>query len=197
MFKAPGFAFTFFCGLFLGGQVLSDSIELSWTAPGDDGHTGTATKYDLRYSFSGITEDNWDKAIPIEGLSSPLPAGSRETFVVTDLDPSRVTCFAIKTADEANNWSALSNVAYYIVCEDGCIGSRGNVDGDPAESVDISDVSYLVKYLFSNPPGPPPPCPVEANVDGDPTGQINVSDLAYLIEYMFAMPGGPAPPACP
>ena len=88
-------------------------------------------------------------------------------------------------------------MTFYTVCDEGCIGSRGNVDGDPNENVDISDISYLINHLFLNPPGPPPPCPLEGNVDGDPDGEINVSDLTYLIEYMFGTPNGPAPPPCP
>jgi len=197
MLKAPGFVCVFLCGLFLGGQVLSDPIELRWTAPGDDGYTGTATRYDLRYSHTSITESNWQLAIPIEGLPSPLPAGSQEMLVVDVPNSFSVTCFAIKTVDDANNWSPISNVTFYTVCDEGCIGSRGNVDGDPNDNVDISDISYLINHLFLNPPGPPPPCPLEGNVDGDPDGEINVSDLTYLIEYMFGTPNGPAPPPCP
>src|SRR5207249_2062391 len=35
--------------------VGTTSIAVSWTAPGDDSITGTATEYDLRYSTSTIT----------------------------------------------------------------------------------------------------------------------------------------------
>ena len=197
MLKAPGFVSMLLCGLFLGGQVLSDSIELRWTAPGDDGYTGTAVRYDLRYSHTSIADSNWNQAIPIEGLPDPLPAGSQETIVVDVPDFSGVTCFAIKAIDDANNWSPISNIAFYSVCDGGCIGSRGNVDGDPNETVDISDLSYLISHLFLSPAGPPPPCLLEGNVDGDPDGEINVSDVTFLIEYMFGKPNGPAPPACP
>ena len=39
-----------------------DCITLTWTAPGDDGTTGTATTYDIRYSTSAINEGNWAAA---------------------------------------------------------------------------------------------------------------------------------------
>jgi hypothetical protein len=37
-------------------------IELTWTAPGDDGTVGRAIQYDLRYATSTITEETWDAA---------------------------------------------------------------------------------------------------------------------------------------
>ena len=197
MLKAPGFVCVLLCGLFLGGQVLSVPIELRWTAPGDDGKTGTAVRYDLRYSRGSINEDNWELAIPIEGLPDPLPAGSEEVLLVDIPDPGGVVCFAIKSVDDANNWSKLSNLSFYSECDGGCIGNRGNVDGDPNETVDVADLSYLIDHLFKSPPGPPPPCPLEGNVDGDPNNQIGVSDVIYLIDYIFGNPYGPAPPVCP
>ena len=89
----------------------STSVELSWTAPGNNGNYGTAAQYDIRYSTSMITEWNWDRAIQLEGEPTPQPAGSRESFVVTGLNGNTTYYFAIKTADEVPNWSGLSNVA--------------------------------------------------------------------------------------
>jgi hypothetical protein len=87
------------------------SITLNWTAPGDDGDVGQATAYDVRYSTSPITEQNWDSATPVDGEPAPSPAGSAESFTVSGLQPSTTYYFAIKTSDEAGNWSGLSNVA--------------------------------------------------------------------------------------
>lgn len=80
-------------------------------------------------------------------------------------------------------------------CDAGCCVApvRGNVDGDAGEAVNVSDLSYLVDYLFKL--GPPAPCPEEGNVDGDVGEAINVSDLSYLSQFLFQ--GGPAPAACP
>lgn len=71
-----------------------------------------------------------------------------------------------------------------------CIGIRGNVDGDAGDKVNVSDLTYLVSYLFKG--GPEPPCFEEGDVNGH--GTINVSDLTYLVSYLFK--GGPAPPPC-
>jgi chitodextrinase len=87
------------------------SITLNWTAPGDDGSVGTATQYDIRYSTSTITDANWASATQATGEPAPKAAGAAETFAVTGLAASTKYYFVIKTADEASNWSALSNIS--------------------------------------------------------------------------------------
>ncbi len=90
--------------------------------------------------------------------------------------------------------------ASYVVEEitDGCcVGNRGNVNGDQWDAVNVSDITFLIEYLFGVPLGPIPPCPVEANANGDAEEQITVSDITYLVDYLFGIPLGPAPPACP
>ena len=78
-----------------------------------------------------------------------------------------------------------------------CIGIRGNLNNDDEEKVNISDITYLVDYLFGSPNGPSPACPAEGNVNGDPEGKINISDLTYLVDYLFDSPSGPEPQPCP
>ncbi len=85
-------------------------VVLTWTAPGDDGNIGTASKYDIRYSTSPIAEGNWDDAIQCEGEPIPKPPGSSETFKITGLARGTTYYFALKTADEVPNWSPLSRV---------------------------------------------------------------------------------------
>ena len=94
------------------GTVTSSSVVLSWTAPGDDASTGTATTYDVRYSTSPIiTGGDWDAAAPASGEPSPQIAGSSESFTVTGLPSNSTTYyFALKTSDEASNESAISNL---------------------------------------------------------------------------------------
>jgi len=92
-------------------EVTTDSVTLTWTAPGDDGNIGTASEYDIRYSTSPITEANWNLASQVLGEPKPSVAGSMETLVVTGLSPGTTYYFALETADEVPNWSGLSNVA--------------------------------------------------------------------------------------
>lgn len=86
-------------------------ITLEWTAPGDDGRYGRAQAYLLRYSTEPITEANFDRATTIPKVVKPKPSGSRESFTVEGLEPDTRYYFALKSMDEAGNWSALSNVA--------------------------------------------------------------------------------------
>jgi len=86
------------------------SIDLSWTAPGDDGDTGIASGYDIRYSTSLITESNWNSAVQVSGEPSPSVAGTTESMTVSGLDAQTTYYFAIKTSDEIPNESGLSNV---------------------------------------------------------------------------------------
>jgi chitodextrinase len=91
-------------------QTTATSIQLTWTAPGDDGNVGTATQYDLRYSTSTINASNFASATQWNATPTPTAAGTSQTVTVTGLTPSTLYYFAIKTADNAGNWSAISNV---------------------------------------------------------------------------------------
>jgi len=64
-----------------------------------------------------------------------------------------------------------------------CIGTTGNINGDPGDKVDISDLTYLVNYLFKG--GPTPICLAEVNTNGDPLNDIDVSDLTYFVNFLF------------
>lgn len=84
-------------------------ITLTWTAPGDDGATGTAAQYDVRYSTnSGAL---WADMTPAIGEPTPRAAGLGETFTIGSLVPSHTYYVRLKTRDEAENWSVESNEA--------------------------------------------------------------------------------------
>ncbi len=80
-----------------------------------------------------------------------------------------------------------------------CMGDmRGNVDGDPNDQIDISDLVYMLDFMFDG--GPAPSCWAEADTDasgGDSSGpwDVDISDLVVLADYMFS--GGVAPWPCP
>jgi phosphodiesterase/alkaline phosphatase D-like protein len=93
-----------------GAQVTSTSVQLSWTTPGDDSLSGTASQFDLRYSTSVINATNFAGATRWNSTPAPATPGTRQTTTVTGLQPSTTYWFAIKTADEVPNWSGISNV---------------------------------------------------------------------------------------
>ena len=91
-------------------QTPTDSLTLTWTATGDDSTIGTATLYDMKYSTSPITLANWSSAPSVPGMPAPLPSGTRQTVRLRGLSRDTTYYVAIRTRDDASNWSALSNV---------------------------------------------------------------------------------------
>jgi hypothetical protein len=90
-------------------QETSNSLVLLWSAPGDDGGTGQASRYDIRYSSSIINDQNWSSADPASDIPSPQTAGQIETFALKGLGSARSYYVAIKSYDEEDNESPLSN----------------------------------------------------------------------------------------
>ncbi len=72
----------------------------------------------------------------------------------------------------------------------------GNLDSAPDGNVDISDLIFIVDFIFGSPKGPAP-VPYEAgNVDC--LGDIDISDLIFLVDFIFGSTKGPAPcTTCP
>lgn len=93
-------------------QITSTSVRLTWTAPGDDSLSGTASAYDLRMSTSPIDAGNFGSGIVVTGMPTPLVSGTGQSKTVTGLTPSTDYWFALKTRDDAGNWSLLSNLVH-------------------------------------------------------------------------------------
>jgi len=87
-----------------------NSVVLTWTAPGDDSLAAKAAVYDIRYSTTLITASNWSTATAFGNPVAPAVAGVEQCDTVTGLSATTKYYFAIRTADEASNWSGLSNV---------------------------------------------------------------------------------------
>jgi hypothetical protein len=93
-------------------QVLDRSAVLAWTAPGDDGMSGTVAEYDLRLSTSPITAGNFSSAPVVSPPPAPgVAGGGPQTFVLLNLTPGTAYWAAIRARDAAGNWSAVSNIA--------------------------------------------------------------------------------------
>jgi hypothetical protein len=108
------------------------SVDLEWTAPGDNGSTGTAASYEVRYSTSAIDSGNWSAATLVPNVPAPQPAGASEQLHVGGLQPMTTYYFAIRTTDQEHNVSALSNVA-----------GRTTAQGQPITSVTIVEKAGL------------------------------------------------------
>ncbi len=87
-----------------------DQVKLIWTAPGDDGHNGTAAFYKLYYDTKPIDPENPGQALRWKNMPAPAPGGSVETIAVEGLNPDTRYYFALITADDALNYSDISNL---------------------------------------------------------------------------------------
>jgi formylglycine-generating enzyme required for sulfatase activity len=88
----------------------SNAVRLEWTAPGDDGLSGAAAEYDIRFASSPIaTLAEWDAAAPCSGEPVPSRGGAHEKYWATGLAPGTEYHFALRARDDDDNWSSLSN----------------------------------------------------------------------------------------
>src|SRR5689334_13009168 len=87
-----------------------DTLQIVWTATGDDGAIGTAASYQIRVSTAPITLANWGAANVVGPAPLPLPSGSRQGFTVRGLSSDTTYYIAMISADETGNTSSLSNV---------------------------------------------------------------------------------------
>jgi phosphodiesterase/alkaline phosphatase D-like protein len=109
------------------GNSTVSSIRLTWTATGDDGATGTAERYDIRYSNTVITAATFGSATAVTGLPAPTVSGTSQTVTVSGLAANTTYYFAMKTADNVPNWSTVSNLPSGITLQTADITSPAAV----------------------------------------------------------------------
>jgi hypothetical protein len=88
-----------------------DNITLTFTAPGDDANTGTATTYELRYATFAVSSQTFALATTWTTVPTPAIAGTKQSVKVTGLSAGTAYRFALIARDEVGNASYLSNVA--------------------------------------------------------------------------------------
>ena len=143
------------------------TVDLSWTAPGDNGSSGTASGYLVRYSSSIIDSQSvWDNATPVViNIPTPQTAGSNEAMTVAGLTTGATYYFAVRTQDEVPNTSGLSNSPSGVASPDttapaaitnlaattgGLIGTINLTWTAPGDNNSTGTAtSYLVRYSSS------------------------------------------------
>lgn len=123
-----------------------DRIDLSWTAPGDDGWLGMATKYIIKYATYNISTDNFDSVTDVKKRNVTVNGGNPDSETITGLVSDTLYYFAIKTEDEVPNVSDISNVATAIIREDTLpsrqpAGIKGILSADGKMTISWSSVS--------------------------------------------------------
>lgn len=131
--------------------------------------------------------------VPINGCSTfelGIPAGSQfdgpriKIQGLVRFDPFG---FCMASCGVIDNYT--TTLCVYTCCQ----GTVGNVDCDPLNSTDISDLSALIDHMFVT--MGPLCCKPSANCDGSLDGNIDIADLSALIDHLF-ITFAPLP-ACP
>lgn len=119
-FHASGSTFTYVdatpppptAGLAAVSGAFSGAVNLSWPSAGDNAAGGYLLQglYKIAYStYTGapVSTDTAQVAI----ATAAVTAGTTRYWTLTGLDPAAVYYFTLWTADDAQNWSAVSNEA--------------------------------------------------------------------------------------
>ncbi len=160
--------------------ISATTAILTWVSPGDDGVTGRASNYDLRYSTSPITSGNFNSATSVTGEPSPADAGVAQTMTVSGLSASTLYYFAMKTSDEVPNVSAISNIVSGTTSASvpppsggGGGGGGGGATGDTTAPAGVTDLR------ISDPTSNSVTLSWTASGDDGATGTAYVNDVRY------------------
>lgn len=215
--EAPGVAYEyhFFAsagdeGFVLEGVVPDNSYEQedvglvagSWpAAPQGFGGNLVGGEIHLRWDFAaGNSYHVYRRRAPSGGSFFRVDVGPDETddpgladstFIDLNIAPTATYEYVV-VAEDAQGILGPHSVVLMVTPGGGCCQIRGDVNSSGSDMLDISDLIYLVNYMFQS--GLEPACMEQADINGDGGAAIDISDLIYLVNYMFQ--GGPPLPAC-
>ncbi|MFQ5718151.1 MAG: choice-of-anchor D domain-containing protein [Acidobacteriota bacterium] len=89
----------------------SNSLLLTWTAPGDDGADGIVRSYDIRFSTKTLDATTFNAASRATASPVPVPAGQTQTVELTGLAAGTTYQVAVKGKDDWANSGPFGNVA--------------------------------------------------------------------------------------
>jgi hypothetical protein len=193
-------------GMTATGTYVNDLAILKYTLTGDLVWSTVCGRgpADDKFADMAVTSDNW-----IWVTDAAYNSGTNWDWLTIRLDPWGDSTWAnyhagpgpveydtdipagIVASDATHAWvtglqtdqsmgSDYLTIAYSISC---CRGQVGNIDGDPNDVLDISDVVTLVDYLFFG--GSITSCTAEADIDL--SGSVDIGDLSALIDAIILM----------
>jgi hypothetical protein len=131
---------------------------------------GSGSSYDyatIKYLANGDTA--W-----VRRYNGPGNNEDRPTALAVD-DSGNVYVTGYTWSGTSNDYATVKYVQF----------TRGDANSD--KKVSLSDIVYLINYLFKFGPAPDPVQSGNANCDG----KVSLGDIVYLINYLFKF--GPAP----
>jgi formylglycine-generating enzyme required for sulfatase activity len=168
------------------------AIDVTWSAPGDDGLSGTAEEYDLRYSLLPIeTEDDWEQAVPVDGEPIPSRSGVHESLRVTGLERLTDYHFGLKTMDAASNWSELSNIAIAQTTGENVVPVL--TDAGVTPEVGTIDSVFVFELTYTDFDADPPSL-AQVLIDGETYTMAEITDTyvtGALFRYETSLAVGP------
>jgi len=132
-------------------------------------------------SYEGFYVDDiypFERYSSIVSLSNAIP----DTFYHLSGHGEGTYFYKVRAKDAQNQWGVWSNVEIAVVT---ISFVRGDANGDGA--ITLSDVVFLINYLYKAGPAPNPWQAGDINTDS----QINLGDVVYLIDYLYK--AGPPP----
>jgi hypothetical protein len=180
------------------GHIVADTVQIRIQF----NHPPLLTSQDSSYSLCQDSTVCFDHLIgsdsdPDDSLRLALVSGPSCLFLTTMIRPNLLTgfaCFHTSGTDSTYTFifelkdrcGAVDRDTVHIRVRPPANLITGDPNGDMF--VTVSDVVYLINYLFKG-GQPPVHCPKSGDVNCD--GKVTVSDAVYLINYLFK--GGSAP----
>lgn len=174
------------------GAFDSDAAIFEVVGENDPPVVSDIPDHDLNASgeFDSINLDDYVNDVDNHDSTIVWTFSGNEDLIVT-IDENRVATVELPSPD----WFGTVDITFTATDQGGLFDSDvatfsgaecGDVTGDGI--VDISDVVFLLDYIFGGGPAPA----IYASGDVDCNGYIEVSDAVYLLWYIF-VPGSPEP----
>jgi predicted outer membrane repeat protein len=155
-------------------------------SPSSGLHTGTGST--LTFQCNDFFENTGGSIVGIYDSTDVDANTIFEDPLLCDTASNDFQISSYSPCDEDSSKCGLLIGRYNNACTR-CCNFAGDVDNS-GDGPDITDLTYLIDFLYMD--GPWPPCPDEADMNGEPG--IDISDLSYLIAFLYV--DGPAP-TCP
>ncbi|MFO0750786.1 MAG: hypothetical protein U1F43_34720 [Myxococcota bacterium] len=137
-----------------------DRVELAWTAPGDDGASGTATAYEARLAREPFAAADLAREDVVPDVPRPDAAGTAQRWTLAGLAPGASYWIVLRAADETGRWGAPSAVVPFT--------TSGGVAPDPTPEPDAETTA-------TEPEPAPEPQPEVTTPDPEPEPQPEVT----------------------